>query len=770
MPGSKSKTSLELLGFVIGSAIALGTNSSSAQIIPDSTLPSNSNVQLDGNTFNITGGTQAGSNLFHSFQEFSVPTGREAFFNNAAGIQNIINRVTGASVSNIDGLIRANGTANLFLINPNGIIFGPNASLNIGGSFVGSTASSIKFADGISFDTQPSRTEPLLTVSVPVGLGFGTNPGDIRIKGDSQGIRKSSNLIDTSSGLRVQPNQTLGLVGGDISLEGATIKTAGGRIELGSVGENSLVSINPINKGFSFGYESTSNYRDIQLSQQAAVDASGKGGGDIQVIGRQITLSDGSQIENSTLENQAGGTFIVTGLESVELNGISSQTNQTALGAQVYPRASGTGSNLSINTEKFLVRNGAQVDISTYGQGAAGSLTISANEVVELSGVSEYSYSALYALNFPTGTGNSGNLTIKTGRLLVRDGANIFTGTLTSGLGGNLEIFAREIEVSGMALDKFPSTIGASAEPRATGSSGNVTLSTQHLIVRDGAFISTGTSGRGRGGNLSIRADSIELKGGSSSIFGKGGLSAESRGIGESGNLTIETRHLSADNGAQVTVRNSGTGNAGFLQINADSIKLTNTGSITAATSAGEGGNITIHADTLAALENSKITANAFEGRGGNIRINTTGLFLSPDSTITASSDRGINGTVEINAPNPNFTKAAVTIPTQIDIPKIGAICSRNRNDAATGEFVNIGKGGLPPNPLYDPLDISTGWQDSSTASTEPIHNEPTQEYIEAQGWAPNPDGTIRLTTEPTLENVTNRSHSTLPCNQIGQK
>ncbi|WP_375506509.1 filamentous hemagglutinin N-terminal domain-containing protein, partial [uncultured Nostoc sp.] len=346
---------LKWLNIAVTSTVICTANCAIAQITPDTNLPNNSNIQKIGKTIKIEGGTTAGSNLFHSFSEFSLPTENTAYFNNNLNIQNIISRVTGKSISNIDGLIRANGTANLFLLNPNGIIFGQNAQLDIGGSFVASTASSLKFANGFEFSAKNPQSAPLLSINVPIGLQYGANPGAIQVKGDSQG-----QLIDNTFGLRVRSNQTLALVGGDVSLEGATLKTGGGRIELGSVAGEGLVNLTFDNKSFFLGYDAVPNLGNIQLSQQATVDASGAEGGNIQVQGKRITLTNGSQIATNTLGVGQGGSLVVHATDVLEVIS-SSNDGQYLSNLSVQTRGTGNAGELRIDTQKLLIQDGAFV-------------------------------------------------------------------------------------------------------------------------------------------------------------------------------------------------------------------------------------------------------------------------------------------------------------------------------------------------------------------------------------------------------------------------
>ncbi|MHC5821722.1 MAG: filamentous hemagglutinin N-terminal domain-containing protein, partial [Nostoc sp.] len=372
---------------------------------------------IDGQpTDKIDGGAIRGTNLFHSFEQFSVSTGSTAYFNNALNIQNIISRVTGKSISNIDGILKANGTANIFLINPNGIIFGPNASLkNIRGSFVASTASSLNFADGIKFSATEPQTIPLLKVSVPIGLQFGATPGSIR--NESQA---SSN--NAPVGLEVQSGKTLALVGGDIVLDGENLTAKGGRIELGSVAGDSLVSLNSTEQGWSLGYESVKNFQNIQVINSSYVDASGEGGGNIQVQGKDLQITGGSSIFTDTLDTQRRGNLTVNASDVVELSG----GNPLGVGSI----GGGVAGDLTITTRKLIVKHGAQVfvDNSNSESDFVPQLTVNASDV-ELSGGSSFDNifipSGLFSATY--GVGNAGNITINTRSLSIQGGAGVST-------------------------------------------------------------------------------------------------------------------------------------------------------------------------------------------------------------------------------------------------------------------------------------------------------------------------------------------------------
>ncbi len=165
----------------------------------------------------ITGGERVGNNLFHSFEEFSIPTGAEAIFENAEDIENIFTRITGSDVSFIDGLFKTQGGANFFLLNPNGIVFGENARLDVGGSFTASTADSVVFADGNRFAVNDPNQKPLLTINQPIGLAFWRDNGSITVNGSGNQITNDDpqtpiEFGQTPNGLSVNNGRTLALV------------------------------------------------------------------------------------------------------------------------------------------------------------------------------------------------------------------------------------------------------------------------------------------------------------------------------------------------------------------------------------------------------------------------------------------------------------------------------------------------------------------------------------------------------------------------------
>ena len=800
----------------------LACSPTTAQILPDTTSPVKSSVSPDGNTSIIDGGTRAGSNLFHSFNQFSVPTGSAAYFNNALDVQNIITRITGGSASNIDGLIRANGTANLFILNPNGIIFGSNASLNIGGSFVASTASSLNFSDGNQFSSTAPQITPLLTMSVPIGLQFGSNPGVIRVQGTGYSLSLSNPVFSpfrrgsSSAGLQVNLGKTLALVGGDIELEGGTLKTAGGRIELGSVAGPSMVRLISIDKGYYIDYESVPTFGNIQLKHQSAIDASGVASGSIQVQGANVKLADGSVILIQNQGSQVGGNINVNASESLEVNGISSnKTVSTSLINETVK--GGIGGNIGISTKRLVVQDGAAVSTKTFSSARGGELIVNAPESIQVIGFSPVAPSVFSLIATGTlGSGNAGDITVNTEQLTARNGGNVGSVTLGAGNGGNLKVDATEVELTGVAPTSISSALFASTG--GTGSAGKLAVTASRVTVKDGAVISSSTAASGNSGSITIKAsDLVEVSGSSSilptysstivsaadiqSSFLQQSFGLPSKPTGASGDVTISTRQLRVANRGQVDVRNEGPGNGGSLVVNADSIVMNNSAQLLAATVSGKGGNIIlrshslqlrhdslitataigsgnggslrINTDTLVALENSNITAKAAQGRGGDIQISTQGLFLSPDSRTSVFSAAGpqFNGTVKTNTPDTNPERGLATLPVQpVDVTSL--IAQSCPVGARSNKFIITGRGGLPENP-NNMLSSDTAIQDWRSPAVNSSGRQQVREHrssrsismnsttsegapiVEAQGWIVDTKGEVFLTApEPTAMTI----------------
>ncbi len=904
MTSFESSRLTQFLGVAIAITHIFSANYVVAQISGDRTLPNNSNVTQENNTFNITGGTQAGSNLFHSFQEFSLPTGDTAFFNNATNIQNILTRVTGSSISNIDGLIRANGTANLFLMNPNGIIFGQNARLNIGGSFLATTASSFKFADGKEFSAVPNNTATtLLTVSVPIGLQYGNNAGNIQVQG---------------SELQVNPGKTLALIGGNLQFNGGQILAPGGRVELAAIAENNSIELNTNGSFLSLSLPNDGQRKDIYLDNAAKVSVLAGGGGSIAINARNLNLSGASTVQagigsgkgsvdakaqdidinateainvdasiiSNTVQTKAvgdsGNINITTGSLALTSNGqlrttTSGQGNagdinifardtlvfdrmrsdSTGTYTTVDSQAVGNGGDINITTGSLFVKNAAAILARTEGKGNAGNINIVARDTVSFDGVSfnlaniSGAASSVGSTAVSNAIGNGSTITITTGSLFVTNGARLIANTFGRGNAGNINIQARDrVVFDGFGLNGYSSGAVSSTENTGIGKGGNINITTRSLSINNGAVVGARTRGKGDGGNIILNAETLEATNGgqvftTSFSSGKAGsitlnisdsvtlagidptylarlsqytpvivpnvspssglfANTSNTSTGQGGELIINSGKLNIRDQAQVTVSSAGSGVAGSLKIDADSIRLLNQGKISADTRGGAGnirlrshhlilgnnssittnatgsntigGNINLDTDVLAAFANSDISANSVNFLGGRVIINTQGIFgiqfrqsPTPDSDITATgASPELSGTVQINTPDVDPSQGLE--PLRVSLldasQQIATGCKRD-DKQMRGSFIATGRGGIPHSPT-EPLitnEVLSTWillpeanQNQPRSRLEEQQNQeansinlPTQ-IVEAQGWVINPDGEVVLVaTTPTV-------------------
>ncbi|WP_287254769.1 filamentous hemagglutinin N-terminal domain-containing protein, partial [Moorena sp. SIO4E2] len=679
---------LQASPFVLCSLLAATT--ALGQITPDNTLGNERSVVTPNVTIKgaladlIEGGAIRDSNLFHSFSDFNVGEMGRVYFANPAGIENILSRVTGGNVSNILGTLGVLGNANLFLINPNGIVFGPNSSLDLGGSFFGSTANSVVFDNGFQFSATNPDAPPLLTIKGPLGLQYGENSGSIR----AQGISGFQSFFQ-GLGLRVQPGKTLALVGRDITLEGFFLEARGGRIELGSVAGPGLVSLTPKGKGWVLGYEGIENFRDIGILRSfistsveeqndlAAQDSDGaisiRGsqldigrtstvrastftslpGGDINIDVRQLTLRDGASVLSNAFDEGKAGNVTVNASESVKLiDGLIRPRFPIPSTLSTSTFGAGDGGDILINTDFFLLQNGGQVTTNTFGQGDGGNLIVDADSTVQVIGTSASGGlgSGLKAETFRTG--NSGDLSITTGELIVSDGAQVLASPIGEGDGGNLTVDASEkVQVIGTsASGRFPSAL--STQTPGTGKAGNLKITTGELMVSDGAQVAAGTFGEGEGGELIVDTSStVQVIGTSASGRIVSGLFTQTEGTGKARDVKITTGELIVSDGAAVSASTFGLGNGGNLTVDASStvqvIGTSASGGFVSGLSTqgnpgatGNAGDLKITTGKLIVSDGARVSASTFGlGNAGNLSFNTSST-VQPIGNFTSADGR----------------------------------------------------------------------------------------------------------------------------------
>ncbi|MBD2667175.1 hypothetical protein B6N60_04560 [Richelia sinica FACHB-800] len=696
-----------------------------AQVTSDGTT--GTIVNPNGNNFTILNGTAKGQNLFHSFSNFSVPTDGSATFDlvNTPNIKTIFSRVTGENISHIDGLIQTLNSSNpvsLFLMNPNGIMFGANASLNISGSFVGTTAESIKFADGTEFSAKDTSTRPILTMSVPVGLQLGVDAGSIKAQGKPilNFLPDPQNPENPSNFPQIFKAQTVALVGKDIDFNSAIISNPDGRFELLAL-KNAELGLNN-QAGLQITSPISADWGTITLRKSSHLDTTGFNGGAINIRGRGLTIKEGAGISSATNGSRGKGKGItVTTTEFVELLGVSDPLNYATPGIFTSVFASNAqAGDITVETPSLRIANGGWLQSVNFGfnffngtpirNSKTGNITVRAQDVevkgynpfpFDFFGTQSFRPSAITTLVTGGENNNSGNITIEADRVRVLNGSRISTDLLgsafglTTGKAGDISINSTEsLEISGTTPVNFTSAVISSIQPFARGQGGNISITTGRLAVSNGGAVSSALGGQGKAGNLDIQATDVEVSNPvidsvSNSVSGIT-VAVVKDAIGQGGNIQLTADNLRVFNGGQIISSSSGQGNAGNLDIKVKNIdvqgvspNLVNGQYLKSAISASsttdfDAGTVKITANNLLVHDEAEITvSNTGMGDAGNLRIDAKNIVLDHHGSLRSEVKGGNQGNIIIQEADTLVLRRNSNITT-------------NASGSSTGGNINI--------------------------------------------------------------------------------
>ncbi|MEH1840722.1 MAG: filamentous hemagglutinin N-terminal domain-containing protein [Nostoc sp.] len=674
------------IGIAIASASIWSTNCALAQElkpIPDNTLGAESSLVTpftpDSPVDVINGGAQRGANLFHSFREFNVAEGRGAYFySRSADIQNILARVTGGNPSKIFGTIGTfgNSNPNLFLINPSGIIFGRNASLNIGGSFVATTANALQFGNrGFFSASEQNIPSPLLTIN-PSALLFNQINQNAAIQNSSVAFAGKDSAGFNAFGLQVPDGKSLLLVGGNVSMDGGELNAFGGRVELGGLGELGSVALNVDGDNLSLKFPENVGRASVSLTNQAAIYVEGAGGGNIAVNAKNLDILGGSIVLGG-IEEGLGTPETIGGDITLNATGEIKVADRSVVFNDVRLRSQGNAGNITTDSASFSLRDGAQLGTSTFGQGNAGNVTVSAKNAVDIADASIFSTVESGAV------GKGGNIDINAATLSLIDGAQLVTRTseafnnLPAGRGdaGNVNVkVTGAVNIAG-ENNGLLSGIDSSVDTGTVGNGGNITIDSGSFSLRDGAELIANTRGRGDAGSIAIQArDTVSFDGVSNNgVPSRAASQVGDMAMGNGGSINITTGSLLITNGARLSASTLGQGDASSVAIFARDFVFFNgldsgVFSIVQSGAVGNGGNITIDSGTVSLNDGATLdTRTQGQGRAGNITVrarDSVSLAGIPTKIVTGvgAGSVGKGGNLDIKATSLSLNDGATLI------------------------------------------------------------------------------------------------------------
>lgn len=719
-------------------ALAMATASKAQNsIIPDATLGAGESSIVDsiGGQFDIiTGGAVREQNLFHSFTEFSV--GEESgaiFLVDGAAIANILTRVTGNTISEIDGFIAtvqsSNGdvgstNANLFLLNPNGIVFGENAFVSVDGSFYATTAEAIELGGQVFSAANPAQSALLAIDPSTVFTNYLTeNSGNIESRSllvspenltlaanqitlqDSSTTAENNLTLQTTNGLsilnsRVRLRDSTGdlrVQGGDIAIVDSTVEVPGsGGLDndLTLQATNDISILNSTVGLFNSAGELLVQGGNVLITDSVLSTFGQSSLGDITLIadGRVEILSQEDFAGVSSFVEGTGGQASDLTITAANLSAINRSDSTTTTGALIstFANNGGNSGDIAINVDNSILLEGVGLTTFAGGDlvGNAGSIQISTADLELLNGTQIQS-DVLFGSAF-SNAGNAGDITINIQGDLRMSGFRQLSGlkapnfitTSVSSLGegnaGNLRISANVIEADDLSF--------FSTSTNGSGSSGNVEIEANQLSFRNGAGI-TATSDQGPAGNivldiagtasfdgtamldLTMLGDDVRdslpdfIRNADPNTVSASGLFARVFGGGEGGNIQLRANNVMVTNGAAISASTSGSGNAGNITLD-----VTDTVQIDGRTSDGL---VPSFIDT-----DTEPTAT---GNGGTLQITTTRLAVTGGAQLSSSLS-GIGRAGDI------FLEADTIL---VQGPDANAVASRT-NEPRSGIVSNI--------------------------------------------------------------------------------